>query len=232
MESKEKIQVLVKENIITQEVADKYSKAFTIFVDKIVDQLHGQGFYPEPNNMFRALNECPKPKVVILGQDPYHDGSANGLAFDNNFDTNKVSPSLKNILKELFTDLEFDDGELLEARREVYTSHLEHLPQQGVLLLNTALTVKPKEAGSHTDIWKEFTDAIVDEINGQDDVAWIRWGTHAKAFQSRITNTSHYIITGVHPMPLAANRGGFFGGKYFSKTNAFLHTTNQSPINW
>lgn len=228
----DKIKVLVDNKVITQEVADKYVEPFTIVCKDIIDQLLGVEVYPKPaKNIFRALNECPDPKVVILGQDPYFNiGQANGLAFDVNRDVT-VPPSLRNILREMEDDLGIIEG-YSEEGIEIAPSHLGHLPQQGVLLLNTALTVKPKEAGSHTEIWKPFTENLIKQLNSKDNIVWILWGNHAKSYKKYITNKTHHILEGVHPMPLAANRGGFFGCKYFSKANEFLKSTNQETINW
>jgi len=160
--------------------------------------------------------------------DPYFDGSANGLCFDNTHkaDGKKVSPSLKNIIKEMIEDI----GEGVKVL-ENKTSFLEHLPSQGVLLINTALTVQPEHPGSHTEIWKPFTEQIIKDLQKKDNVVWILWGNHAKSFKSLITNKTHYILEGTHPMPLAANRGGFFGGKYFSRANAILTTLKLKTIN-
>lgn len=206
-------------------------KAFQYFEATIAPQLKEDlNFYPQAANIFRAYNECSPEsvKVVILGQDPYFDGSATGLAFDNNvLAVKRISPSLRNILQEIKNDVAKDPIEAFSQ-----TSCLDHLPGQGVLLINTALTVKPNEAGSHTKMWKPFTDEIISSLQQRDNIIWILWGNHAKSFKPLITNDTHLILEGVHPMPLAANRGGFFGEKFFSKANTFLQSTNQSPINW
>lgn len=185
-------------------------------------------FYPALPLVFRAYNEClpENVKVVILGQDPYFDGSATGLAFDNHLSKTKVSPSLKNIIKELVDDT---DGFSWNNKQR---SYLDQWPSQGVLLINTALTVEPNKAGSHTKLWEPFTEQVIKDLQKKDNIVFILWGNHAKAYKKLITNESHYILEGTHPMPLAANRGGFFGGKYFSKANEYLKKTNQSPINW
>lgn len=191
-------------------------------------------FYPALPLVFRAYNEClpDNVKIVILGQDPYHDGSATGLAFDNLRSVNKISPSLRNILREMDDDLGTIAGWQGSSETIMPSSHLGHLPQQGVLLINTALTVEPSNPGSHTDLWKPFTEQVIKDLQKKDNVVWILWGNFAKGFKKFITNKSHYILEGTHPMPLAANRGGFFGGKYFSGANAYLGTTSQSKINW
>lgn len=213
---------LVKQNYLTQEWAD-FTSAFSL----ITDPLLFSNTYPDNKVVFRALNECPpdKLKVVILGQDPYHDGSATGLAFDNKADQKRLSPSLKTILQELSSD----EGVPNATRGE--NSWLDYLPVQGVLLLNTALTVEKGKAGSHTEQWKPFTTQLLTDIQKLDNIVWILWGNHAKSFKPLITNTTHYIIEGGHPSPL--NRSvPFAGGKYFSRCNEFLKSTNQSPIKW
>lgn len=212
---------LVKEKYLTQEWAD-FTSAFSL----ITDPLLFSNTYPNNKVVFRALNECPpdKLKVVILGQDPYHDGSATGLAFDNRIHQ-KLSPSLRNILKEIGEDVGVYDG------GQPSESYLDDLPYQGVLLLNTALTVEKGKAGSHTEQWKPFTTQLLTDIQKLDNIVWILWGNHAKSFKDLITNTTHYIIEGGHPSPL--NRSvPFAGGKYFSRCNEFLKSTNQSPIKW
>lgn len=161
---------------------------------------------------------------------PYFDGSATGLAFDNKNDGSKISPSLRNILKELDTDIPVVSQPFNDI--PVKDSYLGHLPEQGVLLLNTALTVRPNEAGSHTDLWKPFTEKLIEKLNKSDNIVWILWGNHAKSYKKFITNETHHVIEGVHPMPLAANRGGFFGEKFFSKANDYLKEVDKTPIQW
>lgn len=190
----------------------------------------GKKSYPEDINIFRAFNGCPVEnlKVVILGQDPYHDGSATGLCFDNHASQQKISPSLKTIIKEIESDIKEDKT----CRIRGDNSFLDHLPQQGVLLLNTALTVQAGKAGSHTKLWEEFTEQLIQEINSsKENIVWILWGNHAKGFKKYITNTSHYIIEGGHPSPLNTTVP-FAGGKYFSECNSFLKTVNKTPIQW
>lgn len=209
----------------------EFTSAFKYFEDKILPTWPGAAFYPSPKQVFRAFNECPTDeiKVVILGMDPYFDGSANGLCFDNTHkaDGKKVSPSLKNVIKEMIEDI----GEGVKVL-ENKTSFLEHLPSQGVLLINTALTVEPDKAGSHTKLWKPFTDQLIKDLQTKDNIVWILWGNHAKSYKPLIINQTHHILEGVHPMPLAANRSGFFGGKYFSKANTILSSLKLSTINW
>jgi uracil-DNA glycosylase len=172
--------------------------------------------FPPSHLIFRVFNETPfeEVKVVILGQDPYHDGSATGLAFDN-ARGRSVSPSLRNILKEIEDDIG------VTASKDNPTSYLEHLPSQGVLLLNTALSVPKGTPEGHLEYWQEFTSEIIKSLQKIPNVIWILWGKKAQAFESRITNTSHKVIKGAHPSPFSA-RAGFLGGKFFSKCNSLL----------
>ena len=206
---------------------EEFSLAFKHFKQTILPEIKKAPFYPEPIRIFRAFNECElsKLKVIILGQDPYFDGSATGLCFENYIQQKKMSPSLRNILTEIKNDVG-------ESSWDGQEGALSHLPEQGVLLINTALTVKPNEAGSHTKLWKPFTDQIITDLQTKDNLVWILWGNHAKSFKPLVTNNTHLILEGTHPMPLAANRGGFFGGKYFTKTNEFLKSKNLKEIQW
>lgn len=172
----------------------------------------------------RAFRECPwdELKLVILGQDPYHDGSATGLCFDN-LKGGKISPSLRNILKKI----ENETG----SRRPYLNSrsYLEHLPPQGVLLLNTALTVRKAKANSHSHLWEDFTNKVIENLNSKDNLVWILWGNPAKKYKTLI-NENHYIIEGAHPSPLA--RGKFFLSDYFNTANNYLDSKNLGKINW
>ena len=220
---------LVKYNMITQEWIDFAPLAFTEFKENIGHKLLDTSYYPETSNMFRALKECSPDnvKVVILGQDPYHDGSATGLAFDNDISQRKQSPSLRNILTEMMHDVGACNFTAVKTTGSIFGN----LPKQGVLLINTALTVELHKAGSHTDLWKEFTKQLIASLNSKDNIIWILWGNHAKSFKQYITNETHVFIESAHPSPLSATRG-FFGSKPFSKTNEALINLNLSPINW
>ena len=182
--------------------------------------------YPAMENIFRALKETPfdKVKAVILGQDPYHEpGQAQGLCFSVP-EGIKQPPSLVNIFKEIRSDLGISTpshGNLLSWAHE------------GVLLLNAVLTVREHEANSHKGKgWEQFTDRIISLLNDRPEpVVFILWGANAKAKASLITGPQHCIITGAHPSPLSAHNG-FWGGKYFSRTNEFLEENGCEPINW
>jgi len=182
--------------------------------------------YPPMEHIFRALKETPydKVKAVILGQDPYHEpGQAQGLCFSVPEGV-KQPPSLVNIFKEMQADL---------GVRPPSHGNLLTWAHQGVLLLNTVLTVREHEANSHKNKgWEQFTDRVISLLNDREDpVVFILWGANAKAKASLITNDRHCILTGAHPSPLSAHNG-FWGGKYFSKANEFLEERGYEPINW
>lgn len=182
--------------------------------------------YPDVNNIFNALNFTPYKdvKVLILGQDPYHGpDQAHGLSFSVNIGQ-KIPPSLLNIYKELYTDL----GCYIPNN-----GYLKKWSDQGVMLLNTVLTVMANTPNSHKNIgWEIFTDRIISLLNEKPEpIVFILWGNYSKKKSSLITNKRHLIITSAHPSPLSASRG-FLGSKPFSKTNEFLSSVGQSPIDW
>lgn len=182
--------------------------------------------YPDKYDIFNALHFTPYKdvKVVILGQDPYHGpGQAHGLSFSVNPNI-KIPPSLLNIYKELNSDL----GCYIPNN-----GYLKKWADQGVLLLNTSLTVRAGQANSHKDIgWSIFTDKIISLVNEKDDpVVFLLWGNNAIKKKNLITNKRHLILTSAHPSPLSASRG-FFGSKPFSKINNFLISVNKEPIDW
>ena len=180
--------------------------------------------YPPQKKIFRAFELCDldKVKVIIIGQDCYHrKGQANGLCFSVD-EGIKHPPSLRNILKEMKNDLG-------DSRK---CSNFDDLAAQGVLLLNSSLTVMDNCAGSHVDIWLDFTDNVIEYLSrNKEDLVFILWGNYAKSKKEYIYGR-HFILEGTHPSPLAANRGGFFGGKYFSKTNNYLKMVDKKPIKW
>ena len=181
-------------------------------IDEKKQELKGLKVFPRNELIFRAFNLCDieKVKVVIIGQDCYHgQDQANGLCFSVN-DGIKHPPSLRNILKEIESDI---------GKKRVQSDFTD-LAQQGVLLLNSSLTVHEKKAGSHLKIWEKFTDKLIRYISDYktDKVVFILWGNYAKD-KKKFISDQHYILEGTHPSPLSANRGGFFGNKYFSKCN-------------
>ena len=183
--------------------------------------------YPPSKQIFNALNTTPldQVKVVILGQDPYHGpNQANGLSFSVQRGI-RLPPSLRNIFHELHTDL----GVPISNHGD-----LTKWANQGVLLLNSVLTVEAGQPTSHQKRgWEEFTDHVIDVLNEQrEHVVFILWGAYAQRKGQRIDRNKHLVLTAAHPSPLAANRGGFFGCKVFSKTNNYLKQNGIEPIDW
>lgn len=210
------------DNILKDEYNKDYFKRLRSFLK---EEYSTKICYPKKEEIFNALKytNYEDVKVVILGQDPYHgENEAHGFCFSVR-STVKRPPSLNNILKELYDDLKI-------VRKE---NELTSWAEQGVLLLNSVLTVVKDTPLSHRGIgWKEFTDSIIKKINEKDStVVYILWGSYARSKKYLITNPKHYIIESAHPSPLSANKG-FFGSKPFSKTNEILIKNNMKPINW
>lgn len=210
-------------NYLSSEFEKDYYKDLRKF---LVNEYNSKVIYPSMYDIFNALHftSYADTKVVILGQDPYHGPKqAHGLSFSVNPGV-KTPPSLVNIYKELHTDLNCyipNNG------------YLKKWADQGVLLLNTVLTVRAGEANSHKNKgWEEFTTKVIEVLNQKETpIVFILWGNNAISKERLITNPKHFIIKSVHPSPLSASRG-FFGSKPFSKTNEFLISTNQKPIDW
>ena len=183
--------------------------------------------YPSPKHIFRAFDICPfeKVKVVILGQDPYHgERQANGLAFAVD-EREAVPPSLKNIFKEIESDL----GKPLVHT----TGDLSRWAEQGVLLLNATLTVRAHTAGSHqTRGWERFTDAAIRILsNEREHLVFMLWGNYAKAKGAHIDRSKHLVLEAPHPSPFSV-ASGFFGCKHFSRANEYLVAHNETPVDW
>lgn len=195
--------------------------------------------YPPATEVFNAFNLCPldKVKVVILGQDPYHGpGQAEGLCFSVK-DGIQLPPSLVNIFKEVKNDIgTVPELSAVAAQKGVksYNGSLRRWAQQGVLLLNATLTVREHEAGSHQRKgWEEFTDAVIRKVSEmQNHVVFILWGGYARSKSKLIDKSRHLILESVHPSPLSANRGGWFGNHHFSQCNAYLIANDRDPIAW
>ncbi len=206
-------------------LAAEYSKPyFSALMEKVDAEYATHTVFPPKDKIFAALRrvDYDDVKVVILGQDPYHErGQANGMAFAVN-DGVPLPPSLINIFKELSDDLGV----------EAQGSTLIGWADQGVLLLNTTLTVREGQAQSHSQYgWQEFTDAIVEALARREKpLAFILWGANA-ASKARFVPSRHFVIKSAHPSPLSAYRG-FFGSKPFSKVNAFLSGRGVEPIDW
>ena len=180
---------------------------------------------PPLNKVFSAFNYFNRKdlKVVFIGQDCYHGrGQANGLCFSVPEDI-KNPPSLRNILKELCDDIGL----------ERTNSNFSDLASQGILFLNSALTVREKCPESHSSFWIEYTNNIIEDISNESDkIIFVLWGNYAKSKKKLIDTNKHYILEAVHPSPLAANRGGFFGCKHFSKINEKLKEWSKQEIIW
>lgn len=190
-------------------------------------KLHPNSVFPKGSQIFRALDECPlgNLKVVILGQDPYPtEGHANGLCFSINPDVRPFAKSLINIFKEIQEDLEKpipSDGDL------------SRWAQQGVLLLNSILTVREGQPLSHQGKgWEEFTDKVIEVVNREcEHVVFFLWGSKAIEKAKDVDETKHLVLKSVHPSPLSAYRG-FFGCKHFSQANTYLNLHNKKGIDW
>ena len=209
--------------VLKDEINKEY---FQKLISFIKTEYNKKTIYPKQTDIFKAFRNTPYKdiKVVILGQDPYHgENEAEGLSFSVKVGVRKP-PSLKNIFKELHDDLgciEPTHGSLVKWSEE------------GVLLLNTVLTVEKDKAASHKDMgWEIFTDAVIKKINEKETpVVFILWGSFARSKKNLITNPIHYIIESPHPSPFSAYNG-FFGSKPFSKTNKFLESKGLKPIDW
>ena len=193
---------------------------------KIKEEYNARQIFPASEDIFNALHLTPlnQVKVVILGQDPYHEiGQAHGLCFSVKKGVD-IPPSLVNIYKELHDDLGCTIPE---------HGYLVKWAEQGVLLLNTVLTVRAHQANSHKGLgWEQFTDAILAAVNRQDrPVVYLLWGAPAQRKKVMLTNPKHLVLEAPHPSPLSAYRG-FFGCRHFSKTNEFLKANGCEPIDW
>lgn len=197
-------------------------KAFLV-EEKKADKI----IYPPNHLIFNALNTTPldRVKVVILGQDPYHGpNQAHGLSFSVQKGV-ALPPSLRNIFHELHADVGVERPK---------HGDLTHWAEQGVLLLNAVLTVEAGQPTSHQKRgWEEFTDHVIDALNEQrEHIVFILWGAYAQRKGQRINQDKHLVLKAAHPSPLAANRGGFFGCKVFSKSNNYLKQHGIEPIDW
>ncbi len=211
------------DDILAKEFNSEYYSKLRKFLDY---EYQNYTIYPLPQYIYTALRltTYKDTKVLILGQDPYHEiNQAHGLAFSVNKNV-EIPPSLVNIYKELHDDVGCDIAN---------HGYLVDWAKQGVLLLNTVLTVRQHQANSHKNQgWERLTDAIIVELNKKETpMVFILWGANARSKKSLITNPKHLILESVHPSPLSAYNG-FFGSKPFSKTNNFLIQNNQKPIDW
>ena len=208
------------DNILKDEYDKEY---FKNLINKVNEEYLKNTCYPSKENIFRALRltTYDNIKVVIIGQDPYHgEHEANGLAFSV-FNGVKCPPSLQNIFKELYSDLGIKRS----------NTDLTDWAEQGILMLNTLLSVEKDKPLSHKDFgWEIFTDEIIKKIAlKKDKVIFLLWGNYARSKKSLVGN--HYVIESAHPSPLSASRG-FFGSKPFSKINELLKSEGKKEINW
>lgn len=210
-----------------QALIEEFGKPyFQNLVAFVKEEYSGDTCYPPGNQIFSAFDHCPLGdlKAVILGQDPYHGpGQANGLCFSVADNINHP-PSLRNIFKEIDSELSISPPE---------SGNLERWAQQGVLLLNSTLTVRAKSAGSHQNKgWEQFTDAVIRVINDQlEHVVFILWGAYAQKKGAIIDPQRHHVLQSPHPSPFAAHRG-FFGNGHFAKTNDYLREKGLNEIKW
>ncbi len=193
---------------------------------KVKEEYSSRQIFPNSEDLFNALHltALHDVKVVILGQDPYHNiGQAHGLCFSVKPDV-EIPPSLVNIYKELSTDV---------GCKIPNNGYLVKWAKQGVLLLNTVLTVRAHEANSHRGIgWEQFTDAVISILNEEDrPMVFLLWGAPAQRKHSMLNNPKHLVLEAPHPSPLSAYRG-FFGSRPFSQTNAYLEKYGIAPIDW
>ncbi len=202
------------------------SLEFKNFMKQVENEYNTKIIYPPKNYIFNALKLTPyhNVKVVIMGQDPYHGiGEAHGLSFSVQKEV-KLPPSLRNIYKEIYDDLNIE---------EPNNGDLTSWAKEGVLLLNSSLTVEKDKPNSHQKLgWNKLTDYIIKVLNDKDNpVVFILWGSFARSKKSLITNPKHLIIESAHPSPFSAHHG-FFGSHPFSKTNQFLENNGLEKINW
>ena len=208
-------------------LAKEFTKEYFVELTETVRKAYlSSTVFPPPKFVFNAFTQCPfdEVKVVILGQDPYHgEGQAHGLSFSVQ-DGVRVPPSLQNIYKELAVDLGLDIPR---------SGNLERWAKQGVLLLNSTLTVEKDKAGSHQGLgWETFTDSVIKKISDEKEhVVFLLWGKYAQNKASLIDSTKHYILTAPHPSPFSAH-SGFFGCRHFSKTSIYLRKHNLAEIIW
>lgn len=206
---------------------DEFEKDYFINLTNFIkkEYLSRKAIYPKPSNIFNAFNLCPldNVKVVIIGQDPYHEpNQAHGLCFSVQKGVN-YPPSLVNIYKEIENDLGY---------KSVTNGDLSYWAEQGILLLNSSLTVKAHYAGSHSGIgWEIFTDSVIKILSYKEGIVYLLWGSFAQKKAEIIDINKNLVLKSVHPSPLSAHRG-FFGNHHFSKTNQYLKSLGKKEIIW
>ena len=211
-----------------QHLSGEFDKDYFIGLTNFVRSEYSQyTCYPPGKLIFNAFNLCPfdQVKVVIIGQDPYHEpGQAHGLSFSVQ-DGVQFPPSLQNIFKEIQADL----GTPIPQ-----SGNLTRWAEQGVLLLNASLTVRAHQANSHSSLgWQKFTDAAIQALaTHREHLVYMLWGAYARSKAYMIDKSKNLVLESVHPSPLSANRGGWFGQHQFSRCNAYLEQDGQTPIIW
>lgn len=213
------------QNIINFEIKKSYFQNLISFLDI---EYRNKTCFPQKNKIFESFKKSSfkDTKVIILGQDPYHGiNQANGLAFSVNNQI-KIPPSLKNIYKELALEYEMYNIQ--------QTGNLSRWAEQGVLLLNSILTVEEKKPGSHQNKgWETFTDHIISYLNEEkENLVFLLWGGYAQKKGKKINSEKHLVLTAHHPSPLSANRGGWFGNNHFTKANDYLSKHSKNTIEW
>ena len=209
-------------------LAEEFEKPYFVQLTDAVRKEYSQTVcYPPARLVFNAFDQCPfdKVKVVIIGQDPYHEpGQAHGLSFSV-LDGVQFPPSLQNIFKEIHDDL----GTPIPT-----SGDLTRWAEQGVLLLNASLTVRAHQANSHSALgWQKFTDAAIQALASQrEHLVYMLWGGYARGKAYMIDRQKNLVLESVHPSPLSANRGGWFGQHQFSRCNAYLEQNGSKPIVW
>lgn len=208
-------------------LGSEFEKPYFLRLSSFLDneRTAGKTIYPREENVFKALDECSPAdvKAVILGQDPYHeDGQAMGLSFSVP-DGVPAPPSLRNIMKELYTDV---------GVQPFWGTNLEKWETQGVLLLNSILTVERGKAASHRGKgWEIFTDSIINYLSSNySGIVFMLWGNYARGKATLIDGSRHLVLEAAHPSPLA--RGAFFGSRPFSKANSYLEKIGRKPVDW
>ena len=208
-------------------LGSEFNKDYFIKLTDFVrgEYLSGKTVFPEPKNIFNAFNLCPlnQVKVVIIGQDPYHEpGQAHGLCFSV-LPPTPLPPSLQNIYKEIESDI---------GRKSKTNGDLTYWATQGVLLLNSTLTVQAHLAASHAGRgWEQFTDAVIRVLSTRENIVYILWGSFAQKKASFVDENKNLILKSAHPSPLSAYRG-FFGNHHFSRANDYLIQCGKTPIDW
>jgi len=211
-----------------QRLSGEFDKPYFVNLTTAVKAEYAAGTcYPPGRLIFNAFNLCPfdQVKVVIIGQDPYHEpGQAHGLSFSV-MDGIPFPPSLQNIFKEIHNDT----GAAIP-----FSGNLTRWAEQGVLLLNATLTVRAHQANSHSRLgWQEFTDAAIKALaTEREHLVYLLWGGYARSKAYMIDKTKNLVLESVHPSPLSANRGGWFGNHQFSRCNEYLKQNAMTPINW